>query len=138
MSNILNQLLKLISSISVCGKKKKFTFFSTFDLVVKFISDGKKERTGAMGCRVNCFEDVTTTTTTTTTDAHQNCTMKMYKTVLYKVNNLSDCEEKCKNADGCKYLHYNAKVSILSFIKLTSSSDRLKVVWCLPVCNHEI
>merc|ERR1719239_1094252 len=56
----------------VCGKKKKFVFTSTSDMVVEFTSNGKKAGAGAKGCKVTCSQAAgaaTTTTTTTTTGA---------------------------------------------------------------------
>merc|ERR1719510_2004844 len=47
----------------VCGNKKKFVFTSTSDMVVEFISDGKKKGAGAKGCKVTCSKAATTTTT---------------------------------------------------------------------------
>merc|ERR1719510_149301 len=46
----------------VCGNKKKFVFTSTSDMVVEFISDGKKKGAGAKGCKVTCSKAATTST----------------------------------------------------------------------------
>merc|ERR1711936_1025314 len=48
----------------VCGKKK-FVFTSTSDMMVEFLSDGKKAGAGAKGCKVTCSRAATTPTTTT-------------------------------------------------------------------------
>merc|ERR1719427_2271054 len=53
----------------VCGKKKKFVFTSTSDMVVEFTSNGKKAGAGAKGCKVTCSQAAAATTTTTTTGA---------------------------------------------------------------------
>ena len=52
---------------SVCGNKKKFVFTSTSDMVVEFISDGKKKGAGAKGCKVTCSKAATTSTAAPTT-----------------------------------------------------------------------
>merc|ERR1719427_2015963 len=51
----------------VCGKKKKFVFTSTSDMVVEFTSNGKKAGAGAKGCKVTCSQAAAATTTTPTT-----------------------------------------------------------------------
>merc|ERR1712061_644480 len=50
----------------VCGNKKKFVFTSTSDMVIEFMSDGKKKGAGAKGCKVTCSKAATTTTTAST------------------------------------------------------------------------
>merc|ERR1719433_1829136 len=53
----------------VCGNKKKFVFTSTSDMVVEFISDGKKKGAGAKGCKVTCSKPATASTAAPTTAA---------------------------------------------------------------------
>ena len=109
---------------SHCGLKKKLKFFSTSDMGVKFISDGKKRGTGAKGCKVSCTKAATKTTTTTTTttatttfNTANSTTTSSLKCIMYKlektikkVKSWSDCRDKCNTNDLCEYFHY--KVSI--------------------------
>merc|ERR1712227_57370 len=47
---------------TVCGKKKKFVFKSSSNMVLEFTSDKKKSGPGAKGCVVQCTKAATVTT----------------------------------------------------------------------------
>jgi len=47
---------------TVCGKKKKFVFKSSSNMVLEFTSDKKKSGPGAKGCVVQCTQAATVTT----------------------------------------------------------------------------
>merc|ERR1712168_1686547 len=48
----------------VCGKKKKFEFVSSSNMLLEFISNGRKRGIGAKGCKVTCSKPNTSAPTT--------------------------------------------------------------------------
>merc|ERR1711953_1291831 len=49
---------------TVCGKKKKFKFTSSSDMLLEFTSNNKKTGAGAKGCKVTCSKPATSGSTT--------------------------------------------------------------------------
>merc|ERR1719361_137445 len=49
---------------TVCGKKKKFKFTSSSDMLLEFTSNNKKTGAGAKGCKVTCSKPATSAPTT--------------------------------------------------------------------------
>lgn len=103
--------------------------------MVKFASDGKDERAGAIGCKVSCKKAVTTTTTenpantttvTTTSTSSQPTTTDCMTLYEIKINNemkkMSECRKKCNADDTCKHFQYKV-----------TKTKKVSKVWLLAV-----
>ena len=110
-------------------------FHSNSTMMVKFASDGKDERAGAIGCKVSCKKAVTTTTTenpantttvTTTSTSSQPTTTDCMTLYEIKINNemkkMSECRKKCNADDTCKHFQYKV-----------TKTKKVSKVWLLAV-----
>ena len=99
-------------------------------MVVKFISNAKKQGTGATGCKITCHK-ANSTTTPTITNA---CTKYVYrKTSTHMAKSWSDCKEKCSEEKKCKSFMYKEKKKVSISRKKRSISKLVEGLFaCMP------